>query len=225
MRCAVLFVLLAAVAAAAHAAAQAGGQPAHFAQEKRIAARMLHEGGERRSRAANERPWGPPAPAAGMHAPGGVHPVGGQIISPPGTPPLASYPPADGKRVMAGAPAPAGAPQGGKGQQEGGAKQGGGKQGGGGGGKGNSAPKIAASLSRWTDDTLSNDGWLMMSFVVALFAGAQACMGPQFVRGMRHLVCGSSHPVRHALCAVLCMPPCEPSGPAPMQQTPSPLWQ
>ncbi|KAI7837697.1 hypothetical protein COHA_008490 [Chlorella ohadii] len=76
----------------------------------------------------------------------------------------------DGKRAMTGAPAPAGVPQGSKGQQEGGAKQAGGGGGGGGGGKGNSGPKIAASLSEWTDDTLSNDGWLMMSFVVAWFA-------------------------------------------------------
>lgn len=103
---------------------------------------------------------------------------------------------------MTGAPAPAGAPQGGKGQQEGGAKQAGG--GGGGGGKGNSGPKIAASLSEWTDDTLSNDGWLMMSFVVAWFAGAQACMGPQFVRGMHQLVGGGSHLVEACVpcCAV-----------------------
>ena len=127
--------------------------------------------------------------------------MGDQMIS-PSTPPLESDPPADGKRAMTGAPAPAGAPQGGKGQQEGGAKQAGG--GGGGGGKGNSGPKIAASLSEWTDDTLSNDGWLMMSFVVAWFAGAQACMGPQFVRGMHQLVGGGSHLVEACVpcCAV-----------------------
>lgn len=74
---------------------------------------------------------------------------------------------------MKSAPAPAGAPQGGKGQKEGGGKQGSGgdKEGGGKGGKGNSGPKNVASLSKWTEDTASTDGWLMMSFVVAWFAG------------------------------------------------------
>lgn len=67
MRRAVLLVLLAAVAASAHAAAHAAGQPAQFASEERIAARMLHEGGEWAQQGGKCTAEGP-ASAGGEHA-------------------------------------------------------------------------------------------------------------------------------------------------------------
>lgn len=169
-----LLVLLAAAAVAAAAAATA--EPAHPAHGQLRAHErvMLQEGGEWRDQPGGCRAEGPvaarlrapPVSPARMHAPRlRPLPATSHLHLSPLTPP-APHSLAD--RAVQGAPSPAGGPQGGKGQKEGGAKQGGG---GGGGGK-NNGPKIAASLSEWTNDTMSNDGWLTMSFVVAWFAGA-----------------------------------------------------